>query len=146
MVVFVTYYISPYWSVPVAALSKALVYGRSPTAIVGSNSTGAWMFVCCVCCQVEVSATSWSLVHRRPTECGAFLCVIKNPRERRGHSPRWAAKPKKINKKFQHIVVIHIHQTWYVLGQINCFSFADDVLPQLLNLAMLRLKLCAFAK
>jgi hypothetical protein len=23
-----------------------------------------------VCCQVEVSATSWSLVQRNPTECG----------------------------------------------------------------------------
>jgi hypothetical protein len=31
---------------------------RSPAAIVGSNPTGAWMFVCCVCCQVAVSATS----------------------------------------------------------------------------------------
>ena len=29
-----------------------------------------------VCCQVEVSATSWSLVQRSPTYCGALLCVI----------------------------------------------------------------------
>ena len=28
-----------------------------------------------VCCQVEVSATSWSLVQRSPTDCGAS-CVI----------------------------------------------------------------------
>ena len=27
-------------------------------------------------CQVEVSATGWSLVPRSPTECGASLCVI----------------------------------------------------------------------
>ena len=27
---------------------------------------------CCVCCQVEVSATGRSLVQRRPTECGMF--------------------------------------------------------------------------
>jgi hypothetical protein len=27
-------------------------------------------------CQVEVSATSWSLVQRSPTDCGASLCVI----------------------------------------------------------------------
>jgi hypothetical protein len=53
-----------------------------------------WMFsvVCVVCCQVEVSATSWSLVHRSLTDCGASLCVIKKPRERGGHSPRWAAQ------------------------------------------------------
>jgi len=29
-----------------------------------------------VCCQVEVSATSWSLVQRSPSDCGASLCVI----------------------------------------------------------------------
>jgi hypothetical protein len=53
------------------------------------------MFVVCVVYyQVEVSATSWSLVQRSPTECGASLCVIKKPRERGGHSPRWAAEPE----------------------------------------------------
>jgi len=44
-------------SVPVAARSKAYVCGRSPSEIVGSNPTRAWMFVL-LCCQVEVSATS----------------------------------------------------------------------------------------
>ena len=29
-----------------------------------------------VCCQVEVPATSWSLVHRSPTDCAASLCVV----------------------------------------------------------------------
>jgi hypothetical protein len=34
-----------------------------------------------VCCQVEVSATSWSLVQGSPTECGVSqLCVIMKPR------------------------------------------------------------------
>jgi len=28
------------------------------------------------CCQVEVSATSWSFVQRSPTDCAASLCVI----------------------------------------------------------------------
>ena len=40
---------------------------------------GAWMFICnecCVCCQVEVSATSWSLVQSSPIDCGESLCVI----------------------------------------------------------------------
>ena len=46
---------------------------------------GAWMFVVrVVCCQVEVSATDWSLVQRSPTDCGASLCVIKKPRKRGG--------------------------------------------------------------
>jgi hypothetical protein len=33
-------------------------------------------FECCVCCQVEVSATGRSLVQRSPTDCGVSLCVI----------------------------------------------------------------------
>jgi hypothetical protein len=45
---------------------------------------GAWMFsvVSVVCCQVEVSATDWSLFQRSPTDCGASLLVIKKPRKR----------------------------------------------------------------
>jgi hypothetical protein len=31
---------------------------------------GCLSLVSVVCCQVEVSATSWSLVQRSPTECG----------------------------------------------------------------------------
>jgi hypothetical protein len=55
------------------------------------------MFVVCgEWCQVEVSATGWSLVQRSPTDCGASLCVIKKPLERGDHSPRWAAVPEKI--------------------------------------------------
>ena len=37
-------------AVPVAARFKAKVCGRSPAEIVGSNPTGAWMFVYCECC------------------------------------------------------------------------------------------------
>ena len=38
---------------------------------------GAWMSVCCecLCCQVEVSATDWSLIQRSPTDCGVCRCV-----------------------------------------------------------------------
>jgi hypothetical protein len=31
---------------------------------------GAWISVCCVCCQVEVSATGRFLVQRSSTDCG----------------------------------------------------------------------------
>ena len=34
-----------------------------------------------VCCQVEASATSWSLVQRSPTDCAASLCVISKHQE-----------------------------------------------------------------
>jgi hypothetical protein len=49
------------------------------------------MFV--VCCQVDVSARDWSKVQRSPTDCGASLFMLTKPRERGGHSPRWAAEP-----------------------------------------------------
>jgi hypothetical protein len=62
-----------------------LRYWVSLAEIVGSNPTGAPTFVVSVvCCQVDVSATDWSLVQRSPTDCGASLCVIKKPRKRGG--------------------------------------------------------------
>jgi hypothetical protein len=51
-----------------------------------------------VCCVLSGGGlwTSWSLVQKSPTDCGASLCAIKKPRYRGGHSPRWAAEPEKI--------------------------------------------------
>jgi len=46
--------------------------GSNP--IRGKDIILLWVF--CVCCHVEISATSWSLVQRSPTDCGALLCVI----------------------------------------------------------------------
>jgi hypothetical protein len=66
--------------IPVAALYKAWVYGRSLAGIVGSNPTGGHgclSVVSVVCCQVEVYATGWSLVERSPTECGVSECDRK---------------------------------------------------------------------
>ena len=37
---------------------------------------GCLSVVSVVCCQVEVSATGWSLVQRSPTDCDVSLCVI----------------------------------------------------------------------
>jgi hypothetical protein len=42
-----------------------------------------------VCCQVEVSATSWSLVQRSPTECGVSnVCDNENLDTRRPRHPK----------------------------------------------------------
>jgi hypothetical protein len=62
------------------------------------------MFVCCercVCCQVEVSATDWSLVQRSPTECGASLCVIKKACEWGGTGLLRALAQKQANKSLE---------------------------------------------
>jgi len=52
-----------------------------------------------MCCQVEVSATSWSLVQSSPTDCDESLCAIKKPQEWGGHGPHWAAAPQKTYKQ-----------------------------------------------
>jgi hypothetical protein len=41
-----------------------------------------------VCCQVEVSATSWSLVQRSPTDCGVSnVCDHETSAKRGGPGP-----------------------------------------------------------
>jgi hypothetical protein len=64
--------------IAVAARSKTWVYGRSLAGIAGSNPAEAWMSVVSVVwCQLEVSASGWSLVQRNLTECGVCVCVIR---------------------------------------------------------------------
>jgi hypothetical protein len=49
---------------------------------------GCLSLVSVVCCQAEVSATSWSLVQRSPTEGGVSkTCVIVKPRKMRWPRP-----------------------------------------------------------
>ena len=47
------------------------------------------MSVCCECCQVEVSATCWSLVQQSPTDCGVSkVCDRETSKNRRLRPPR----------------------------------------------------------
>jgi hypothetical protein len=67
--------------------------GKTPTRQKKKKSHrghGCLSLVSVVCCQVEVSATSWSLVQKSPTECGVSqMCVIVKPRKmRRPRPPR----------------------------------------------------------
>ena len=48
-----------------------------------------------VWCQVEFSATSWSLVQRGSTDCDASFCVIYKLRKWGGPDPMGAVAPKK---------------------------------------------------
>ena len=61
-----------YKPISLTAQSKAWVFGRCVSGIAGPNPARCmdiFSCVCCVCCQVEASATSRSLVQRSPTEC-----------------------------------------------------------------------------
>jgi hypothetical protein len=68
-----------------------------------------------VCCQVEVSATSWSFVQRSPTECGVSKkCVIVKPRKmRRPRTPRGCPA---IRKKMQDIRNVTVSVFIYVVS------------------------------
>jgi hypothetical protein len=55
------------------------------------RGNGCLSVVSVVCCQVEVSATDWSLVQRNPADCGASLCVIKKPHENAEAKARYRA-------------------------------------------------------
>ena len=48
-----------------------------------------------MCCQVEVSATSWAFVQRSPVDCGVSLRGIQNPQNGGGLGPRWAVAPER---------------------------------------------------
>jgi len=61
--------------VPVATRSKASVCACWDCGFESRRGHGCLSVVSVVCCQVKVSATSWSLVQRSPTDCGASLCV-----------------------------------------------------------------------
>ena len=76
---------------------------------------GTWMFVVIVvCCQVEVSAMSWSFVQRNPTDCSASLSVIYKPCEWGGPGPLGVDAPKK-----KYIYKIYIYtRTIATMGRV----------------------------
>ena len=85
---------------------------------------GRFSVVSVVCCQVEVSATSWSLVQRSPTDCGASLCVIKKPREWGRPGPLEAVAPitnKQTNK--QTMFLRNRPATWCRLRRLSGSNF-----------------------
>ena len=74
----------------VAALSKAArvleLRVRTPP--------GAWMTVCCECCQVEVYETSPSLVQGSVSECGVSECDLETS-WKKGAVTRWGLPRQK---------------------------------------------------
>ena len=71
--------------IPLATRSKARVFGCSLAGIVGSKLAGGMDvgLVSVVCCQVELSASGWSLVQWSPTECGVSECDHESSTTRR---------------------------------------------------------------
>jgi hypothetical protein len=76
-------------SIPVAVRSKSV--GLRPFAcwdcgFKSHRGHGCLSLVSVVCCQVELSATGWSLVQRSPTECDTEASTMRRPWPTRGCS------------------------------------------------------------
>ena len=94
----ITYVSDPFHSsglpIPVAARSKAKVFGRSPAEIVGSNPTGGMdvsLFFCCECCVLSGRGLFDGLI-TRPEGFYRLWRVIKTMRKqvKINRSNRWA--------------------------------------------------------
>jgi hypothetical protein len=66
---------------------------------------GCLSVVSSVCCQIEVSATSWSLIQRSPTDRGKSLFVVYKTSRWDSHAPRWLAAPQQKKKLFIFVFV-----------------------------------------
>jgi hypothetical protein len=82
-----------------------------------------------VCCQVEVSATGWSLVQRSPTECGmSNVCDREASKKRGGPGPYGAVEPytkrNVVTRKLNGPLVNEIHpeEVQYALSHISCID------------------------
>jgi len=89
--------------IPVEARSKAQVYGRSPAAIVGSNSP-AGIDVCCVCCVVSGRGHCDGLITRPEDSYRLWRVVVcdqetsnarrlKPTRGLQNTNPQWVVAP-----------------------------------------------------
>jgi len=80
---------------------------------------GTWMsMLSVVCCQVEVSGTSWSFIQRSPTECGVFECDLKTWRMRRP----WPALGRKAMEKWLKTICDIFRYQCTVFREHNCQS------------------------
>jgi hypothetical protein len=61
---------------------------------------GCLSVVCVVCCQVEISATRWSLVQRSPTDCGVCVTECNLQTSTMRTRPTGVVELRKINRLF----------------------------------------------
>ena len=57
-------------------IDNSIFYSMLHDPVESQRGHGCLSVVSVVCCQLEVSVTSWSLVQSSPHDCGVSLCVI----------------------------------------------------------------------
>ena len=112
--------------VPVAALSKAWVCGRSSVEIVGSNPTGAWISVYCDCCVLSCRGLCDELI----TSPGASyrmwcvaVCDLESSWMRRAW-PSGVCRAK--NKQARRSSQISSHFLKVIITAIVCLAAVTD--------------------
>jgi hypothetical protein len=116
---------------------KAWAFGRALAGIVGSNPTEGMEWVSVVGCQVEVSATEWSLVQRSSTECGVSKWVWSwnLKRKRGGLSPLGLLSRKQTKRQTnkqtdkQTKNFVKKHSSWEVIEKLPHLLEAECSLP-----------------
>jgi hypothetical protein len=98
--------------------SKGKNQGQKKKSHRGHGCLSLVSVVCC--CQVEVSATGWSLVQKSPTECGVSKkCVIVKPRKMRRPKPPRGCRA--IEKKIA-LKVETIRTYYFTIKFATCFG------------------------
>src|SRR5215471_11985898 len=69
-------------------LSRRAACGRSPAEVVGSNPTGAWIFVCCECRVLSGRGLCDELI-THPEESYRLWCVVVRVLEKQKTGPRY---------------------------------------------------------
>jgi hypothetical protein len=81
-----------------------------------------------VCCQVEIRATGWSLVQRRPTECGVCMseCDPEFSRMRRPWPAR-VVEPRNKNKSYKKSYLCNSlrNSSASVKNSVDCVTFIN---------------------
>jgi hypothetical protein len=116
--------------VPVAVRFKTYACGRTPPETVGSNSTGAWVFVCCECYVLSGRDLCDELINH-PEDSFRLWCVVVCDLEtswmRRTWPPgRWGgAVAPKTNKQTKHLKLRPLYLFWNQTVHSLIFKFAD---------------------
>ena len=104
--------------------------------------SGEYMSVCCECCvcQVEVSATGWSLVQRSATECGVSECDREASVRMLGHLELSGYEHTNWDSELQNIVEVWKTNlmSLAILFHLLCAQHVSDI-----NISIIRsLRLC----
>ena len=115
--------------IPVAARSKAWVWGRWLARTAGSNSAGAWMFVCCECCVLSSRGLCDELI-THPEESYRLwyvVCDLETSRMRRPWPALGRSDTRKKCTTKCHIYAVCFFKWWQRMCKSRRFRSQSDL-------------------